>query len=182
MFEIIAGCFDRHGDKRYGEFVTQRQHAIQCATMASQEGASGALIAAALLHDVGHMLDETLGSRDPADDLMHEASGARFLSQWFPKEVTEPVRLHVIAKRFLCGNEPAYYETLSPASKHSLALQGGPMSADAQQQFLTTPFAREAIALRRWDDFAKDTDRELALSIEDFKELLESLVRPEAIA
>ncbi|MGA1207364.1 MAG: HD domain-containing protein [Litorivicinaceae bacterium] len=179
MYELIRGCFDRHGDKRYGEFVTQRQHALQCATLASQEGATGALIAAALLHDIGHMLEPTHGSREPADDLMHEASGAQFLAQWFPREVTEPVRLHVIAKRFLCGNETAYYDTLSPASKYSLELQGGPMSADAQRQFLTTPFAREAIALRRWDDLAKDSDLELALSLEDFNELLESLMRPE---
>ena len=131
MFDAIEQCFAKHGDKNYGEFVTQRQHALQCAMLASQEGSSSALIAASLLHDIGHMLDHSIGSKNPGEDLVHEVTGADFLAQWFPKEVTEPVRLHVVAKRFLTGNDFEYYNTLSPASKHSLDLQGGPMSADA---------------------------------------------------
>ena len=106
---------------------------------------------------------------------MHEVKGANFLAQWFGKEVTEPVRLHVVAKRFLTGNDPAYYDTLSPASKHSLELQGGPMTADAQRQFLEIPYAREAIQLRRWDDQAKEQDLELSLELKDFREMLENL-------
>lgn len=176
MFDVIERCFAKHGEKKYGEFVTQRQHALQCATLASQEGASSSLIAAALLHDIGHMLDQSLGQKDPGEDLMHEVTGANFLGQWFPAEVTEPVRLHVVAKRFLTGNDPAYYDTLSPASKHSLDLQGGPMSADAQRQFLELPFARDAIQLRRWDDLAKEEELELSLDVDDFRELLEGLV------
>lgn len=182
MFDVIERCFAKHGDKKYGEFVTQRQHAVQCATLASQEGAASELIAAALLHDIGHMLDESLGQKDPGDDLMHEVTGANFLSQWFPKAVTEPVRLHVVAKRFLTGNDPSYYETLSPASKHSLDLQGGPMTAEAQRQFLNVPFAREAIQLRRWDDLAKEEDLELALDLADFRALLEGLMERSATA
>jgi Predicted HD phosphohydrolase len=175
MFDAIERCFETYGDKRYGEFVTQRQHALQCATLASQEGASSALIAASLLHDIGHMLGDTLRANEPLEDLMHEVKGANFLAQWFGKEVTEPVRLHVVAKRFLTGNDPAYYDTLSPASKHSLELQGGPMTADAQRQFLEIPFAREAIQLRRWDDQAKEQDLELSLELKDFREMLENL-------
>lgn len=181
MYETIERCFTQHGDKRYGEFVTQRQHALQCATLASQEGASSALIAAALLHDIGHMLETTLGSKEPGEDLMHEVSGANFLSQWFPAEVIEPIRLHVVAKRFLTGNDPAYYATLSPASKHSLDLQGGPMTVEAQRQFLEVPFAREAIQLRRWDDAAKETDLELSLDLDDFRGLLESLAKKDRV-
>ncbi len=181
MYEAIERCFAQHGDKRYGEFVTQRQHALQCATLASQEGASSALIAAALLHDIGHMLETTMGSKEPGEDLMHEVSGANFLSQWFPAEVIEPIRLHVVAKRFLTGNDPAYYDTLSPASKHSLDLQGGPMTVAAQRQFLEVPFAREAIQLRRWDDAAKETDLELSLDLGDFRGLLESLAKKERV-
>lgn len=176
MYDAIERCFSQHGDKKYGEFVTQRQHALQCATLASQEGSPSSLIAAALLHDIGHMLETSLGSAEPGEDLMHEVAGANYLSQWFPVEVTEPVRLHVVAKRFLTGNDPAYYETLSPASKHSLELQGGPMTAQAQRQFLEVPFAREAIQLRRWDDMAKEQDLDLSLQLSDFRELLESLV------
>jgi phosphonate degradation associated HDIG domain protein len=175
MFNAIEHCFDAHGDKRYGEFVTQREHALQCATLASQEGASSALIAASLLHDIGHMLDDAARSNEPSEDLVHEVKGANFLAQWFAKDVTEPVRLHVIAKRFLTGNDPAYYDTLSPASKHSLELQGGPMTADAQRQFLEIPYAREAILLRRWDDQAKEQDLELSLTLDDFREMLENL-------
>jgi phosphonate degradation associated HDIG domain protein len=175
MFDAIERCFNAYGDKRYGEFVTQRQHALQCATLASQEGASSALIAAALLHDIGHMIGDTIRGNEPAEDLMHEVKGANFLAQWFGKEVTEPVRLHVVAKRFLTGNDPAYYDTLSPASKHSLELQGGPMTADAQRQFLEIPYAREAIQLRRWDDQAKEQDLELSLALSDFREMLENL-------
>jgi phosphonate degradation associated HDIG domain protein len=181
MFETIERCFAEHGDKQYGEFVTQRQHALQCAMLASQEGSSSALIAAALLHDIGHMLDGSMVSKEPGEDLMHEVTGANFLAQWFPKEVTEPVRLHVVAKRFLTGNDPAYYDTLSPASKHSLDLQGGPMTIDAQRQFLDVPFAKNAIQLRRWDDQAKETDLDMSLALEDFRELLESLVSSETV-
>ena len=181
MFETIERCFAEHGDKQYGEFVTQRQHALQCAMLASQEGSSSALIAAALLHDIGHMLDGSMVSKEPGEDLMHEVTGANFLAQWFPKEVTEPVRLHVVAKRFLTGNDPAYYDTLSPASKHSLDLQGGPMTIDAQRQFLDVPFAKDAIQLRRWDDQAKETDLDMSLALEDFRELLESLVSSETV-
>jgi phosphonate degradation associated HDIG domain protein len=179
MFKVIEQCFAKHGDKKYGEFVTQRQHALQCAMLASQEGSSSALIAASLLHDIGHMLDHSIGSKNPGEDLVHEVTGADFLAQWFPKEVTEPVRLHVVAKRFLTGNDIEYYNTLSPASKHSLDLQGGPMSADAQRQFLNVPFAKEAIQLRRWDDQAKETDLDLSLQLSDFRELLESLANRE---
>jgi predicted HD phosphohydrolase len=89
------------------------------------------------------------------------------------------VRLHVVAKRFLTGNDLEYHNTLSPASKHSLDLQGGPMSADAQRQFLNVPFAKEAIQLRRWDDQAKETDLDLSLQLSDFRELLESLANRE---
>ena len=179
MFDTIEQCFAKHGEKKYGEFVTQRQHALQCAILASQEGSPSALIAAALLHDIGHMLDHSIGSKNPWEDLAHEVTGAEFLSQWFPKEVTEPVRLHVIAKRFLTGNDPTYYDTLSRASKHSLDLQGGPMSIEAQRQFLNVPFAKEAIQLRLWDDQAKETDLDLALQLSDFRELLESLANRE---
>lgn len=150
------------GNRRYDEAVTQREHALQCAQLAEQAGAPASLIIAALLHDIGHLLanlDEP-AARHGVDD-RHEKSGARWLARWFGPAVTEPLRLHVDAKRYLCADTGAgadnndYYETLSPASKRSLALQGGPFTADEAAVFAAEPYGAAATDLRRWDDAAK---------------------------
>lgn len=78
-----------------------------------------------------------------------------FLRGLLPDAVLEPIRLHVDAKRYLCTMEPGYWETLSPASQHSLVLQGGPFTPKEAMQFAAQPFAQEAIRLRRYDDHAK---------------------------
>jgi len=148
----------RKGAELYGgEAVTQKQHALQCAQLAENEGAPAALIAAALLHDVGHLFehgfDEALAS---GKDWRHEELGERFLGAWFGPEVTEPVRLHVAAKRYLCAVEPAYREGLSAASEHSLMLQGGPMSPEEVAVFEEKPYFEHGVRLRRWDDRGKD--------------------------
>jgi predicted HD phosphohydrolase len=105
-------------------------------------------LAAALLHDVGHLLGES--------DARHGSGGARWLAQWFGAAVTEPVRLHVAAKRCLCATEPGYFARLSPESVRTLALQGGPMTPEQAAAFEALPRARDAVAVRRWDDEAKD--------------------------
>lgn len=152
----ITDLFDRHGDNRYGEHVNQREHMLQCAKLAEDAGDTPAMIAAALLHDVGQFLE---GAGDAAEahghDAAHERLGEVFLSQWFPEEVTAPIFLHVAAKRYLCAVEPGYMEDLSGASALSLSLQGGPFDEAECRTFETHPFFKEAIRLRRYDDAGK---------------------------
>jgi gamma-butyrobetaine dioxygenase len=167
--EAIAGLFAGPGARDYlGEPVTIGVHMRQAGMLAEAAGSASALVAAALLHDIGHLRNET--------DSRHGDAGAEWLSQWFGEEVTEPVRLHVAAKRYLCATEPGYLGLLSEESVRTLALQGGPMTAGQAAAFEALPFARDAVAVRRWDDEAKDpavTPPEFA----HFEALLSKLVR-----
>ncbi len=152
----IRSAFFRRGNESYGEGVSQLEHAIQCAAFAQRDGAAPALVAAAYLHDIGHLLHDL--PQDIADsgvDTQHEATGSAWLSQYFGLELTEPVRMHVAAKRYLAATEPSYFDLLSDASKLSLRLQGGPMSAEQVQAFEAEPFFDDAILLRRWDEEGK---------------------------
>ena len=153
----IETLFGRHGHIEYaGEGVTQLEHALQAASLAEQEAAGDALVTAALLHDLGHMLNlqgET-PTRRGIDD-QHQYFAIPFLRALFPPAVIEPIRLHVDAKRALCALEPDYYANLSEDSKRSLALQGGAFSAADAAAFATRPHARDAMRVRRWDDAAK---------------------------
>jgi len=147
--EVIGELFAGPGARDYlGEPVTIGTHMLQAGALAEAAGAEGALVAAALLHDVGHLRGET--------DDQHGPAGARWLSRWFGEAVTEPVRLHVAAKRYLCAAEPGYFGLLSAESVRTLALQGGPMAPAEQAAFEALPHARAAVAVRRWDDAAKD--------------------------
>src|SRR5678816_4627973 len=153
LLEIFAG----RATRRYGlSDVNQLQHALQAAALAEADGAPPATVLASLLHDVGHMIHD-LGE-DPASrgvDDMHEQLGAEWLACRFGPEVSEPVRLHVAAKRYLCTIEPDYFGKLSPDSVRSLGLQGGPMSADELAAFRAHPQHAEAVRLRRFDEAAK---------------------------
>jgi gamma-butyrobetaine dioxygenase len=152
----IRAAFARRGAETYGEGVSQLEHALQCAACAERDGAGPGLIAATLLHDIGHLIhDLPADIADQGIDTQHESLGSAWLSQHFGPEVTEPVRLHVAAKRYLATVEPGYFELLSPASVQSLQLQGGPMSAEECRRFAAEPFADDAIKLRRWDDEGK---------------------------
>lgn len=154
---ILYELIEERGETLYGgEAVTQLQHALQCAQLAENEGASPALITAALLHDVGHLLEDDFEDAPAHDaDRRHEDLGDAFLARWFGPDVTEPVRLHVAAKRYLCAVEPGYLAGLSPASRHSLMLQGGPMNETEVAEFEAGPHAEDAVRLRRWDDLGK---------------------------
>jgi len=141
--DTLLSLLQKGADSAYsGERVTQLEHALQCALFARESKASPSLIAAALLHDVGHML---LGGEREAMaagiDQEHEKSGADHLAQWFGAEVSEPVRLHVAAKRYLCTADADYFARLSPVSVRSLELQGGPMSQDEAARFAAGPHA-----------------------------------------
>jgi phosphonate degradation associated HDIG domain protein len=154
---FIADIFERRGAESYlGEQVSMSEHMLQGAVLAEAEGAPEELVAAALLHDIGHYTSE-FGPMSLGDerDNYHEESGAMVLAPFFPPVITECVRLHVRAKRYLCATDKGYCDRLSEASKHTLMLQGGPMSAEEVAEFETNPFHREAVRVRIWDDEGK---------------------------
>lgn len=156
---VVELMSSRGGDSYFGEPVTVLEHCLQAAYFAQEARSSDALIAAALLHDVGHLLHaEGEDVAEAGVDTRHEELAERMLSAHLPTAVTEPIRLHVAAKRYLCFADPSYRDALSPSSVLSLGLQGGPMSREEAEAFLALPHAREAVALRRWDDEAKIPD------------------------
>ena len=141
----------------FGEAVTETEHALQSAHLAETSGAANELIAAALLHDIGHLLHglgEDIAER--GIDGGHEEGGAAWLASYFGPVVIDPVRLHVAAKRYLCAVDLEYRLALSAASQRSLDLQGGPFSVEEARRFECEPFWEAAVALRRWDDAAKE--------------------------
>ncbi|MFJ1767619.1 phosphonate degradation HD-domain oxygenase [Amycolatopsis sp. NPDC088138] len=156
----LAALFDGPGTEDYlGEAVTQAEHMRQAGALAEAAGAPDELVAAALLHDVGHFHGALSGHDLMAgNDNRHGDSGSAWLGQWFGPAVTEPVRLHVAAKRYLCAVDPGYHARLSPASVHTLGVQGGPMTEPEAREFEGNPHHAEAVALRRWDDEAKDPE------------------------
>jgi [1-hydroxy-2-(trimethylamino)ethyl]phosphonate dioxygenase len=156
IVDEIVDLYAHKGDASYGEGVTISEHGLQAALLAEQEDQKAPMIVAALLHDIGHLLHDL--PEDVADqgiDTQHESLASAWLSQYFPKAVSEPIRLHVAAKRFLCTTVPGYLADLSPASVQSLALQGGQMSTEESEAFRSEPFMADALLLRRWDDQAK---------------------------
>lgn len=165
--------------ERYDEEVSQLDHALQTAAHARAAGASDALVAAALLHDVGHLLELRSGGRADGQvevDLGHEGRGARYLGALLPPAVTGPIALHVAAKRYRCAVDPGYAATLSAGSVRSLARQGGPMGPDEVARFEAHPAHADAVALRSWDDAGKVEGLEVA-PLEAYRPLLEGLVR-----
>jgi phosphonate degradation associated HDIG domain protein len=157
LVERIFELFSLRGSAAYhGESVSQLEHALQAAWLADRQGAPEHLVLAALLHDVGHLLEgQAEDLAEQGIDGGHELAGELFLASGFGPEIVEPIRLHVAAKRYLCAVEPAYGDALSPASRRSLELQGGPMSAGECAEFQANPRHGDAIRLRRWDDQAK---------------------------
>ncbi len=160
IVEFIADIFARCGDEEYlGEPVTMAQHMLQGAYLAEQKGMREEIIVAALLHDIGHFTSE-FGTFTMADtsDRFHEEAGARILEAFFPSVVTDCVRYHVAAKRYLCAVKPEYFDQLSEASVHSLNLQGGPMTDDEVAEFECNPNAEDIVAVRYLDDAGKHPD------------------------
>jgi [1-hydroxy-2-(trimethylamino)ethyl]phosphonate dioxygenase len=158
--EEVLDLFERKGREAYfGEEISILEHSLQAAWFAQQSGAEPHVVVAALLHDVGHLLHEM--PEDIAEhgvDARHEVIGEAWLRPRFGPEISEPVRLHVDAKRYLCAVEPEYLKELSPSSIQSLQLQGGPFRDDEGRAFEQNPHFRAAVALRRWDDAAKSTE------------------------
>jgi len=175
--EVIAIYQARGGEAYFGECVSVTEHGLQAAHFAEAEGAPETLVLAALLHDVGHLLEAVPEAiEDWTLDAHHEEIGARWLARRFAADVSEPVRLHVPAKRFLCATDSGYFARLSPASVHTLKLQGGPMTAREVAQFEAEPFWREAVRVRRCDDQGKVAGLRTA-TLRDYTALIERLAR-----
>jgi len=154
--ELLDLLSTKGRDAFFGEQVSVLDHSLQCACLAEQSRASPAAIAAALLHDIGHLLPELpAGIAQQRRETWHEEIGAECLSQRFGAAVAEPVRLHMAAKHYLCATDPDYISQLSPASVENLRVQGGPMSREEVRAVDALPSARLAVQLRRWDDEAK---------------------------
>jgi phosphonate degradation associated HDIG domain protein len=159
----IMEIYATRGDDHYGEDVSQREHAEQCAHHARADGASDALVIAALLHDIGHLLHKFgENAADRGIDTKHERIGSGFLARALPAEVTEPIALHVRAKRYLATTNPDYLDCLSGASMQSFVLQGGVMSAEEIEAFLAEPHHVGAMKLRSYDELGKVVGMEIA--------------------
>jgi phosphonate degradation associated HDIG domain protein len=181
IVDEICDLFATKGHAAYiGEPVSQLEHALQSAYHALQAGADDELVVAALLHDVGHLI-----TRLPEDcaehgiDDRHEALGQAWLKQHSLPAVSEPVRLHVAAKRYLCATDSAYMQQLSAASQTSLKLQGGPFTPAEAAEFEANPHYREAVALRRWDDLAKVPDMQVP-TLDHYRERLARVLHDRA--
>ncbi|MCI5098048.1 MAG: HD domain-containing protein [Rhodobacteraceae bacterium] len=159
---FLGDIFDRRGGEEYlGEPVTMAEHMLQGATIAEQNGQDEIIIVSALLHDIGHFTSEFgTFTMDDTEDRYHEEAGAKVLEEFFPSVVTDCVRYHVAAKRYLCATKPEYFKRLSEASIHSLNLQGGPMNADEVAEFEANPNLKEIIAVRYLDEAGKRADME----------------------
>jgi len=154
--EVLAIYGARGGGLYFGERVSITEHGLQAAWFARLESAPEPLVIAALLHDIGHLLEAVPDDlAEWTSDARHEEVGARWLAERFRPEVSEPVRLHVPAKRYLCATDADYLRQLSSASVHTLKLQGGPMSTEEARAFEHEPYYREAVRVRRWDDQGK---------------------------
>ncbi|WP_191600020.1 HD domain-containing protein [Marinomonas algicola] len=174
---FLLEIFETRGPESYlGESVSMAEHMEQSAACAYEDGASDELIIAALLHDIGHFIgDFELDALENGIDNFHEDSGAIILERFYPPEISEPVRLHVAAKRYLCTVDDHYYDKLSAASVNSFNLQGGKMSASEVAEFEANPHHKAAIKLRHYDDDGKVQGRTI-YKIDHYQPLLESLL------
>ncbi|MGQ7934350.1 phosphonate degradation HD-domain oxygenase [Paraburkholderia sp. D1E] len=157
----IRSLFEQYGNLAYsGEPVTQLEHALQSGALAEEAGVHDELVAAAFLHDLGHLLN--LQGETPTErgiDDLHQYFALPFLRPVLSDAVLEPIRLHVDAKRCLCAIDDTYFGQLSIDSVRSLELQGGIFSKEEAEVFLQKPYAEDALHLRKWDDRAKEENR-----------------------
>ena len=177
VVEFILDLFARRGAEEYmGEAVSMAQHMEQSAACAVSHGADDELIIAALLHDIGHFVgDFPIDALENGIDNLHENAGAQFLAPYFPAAVTEPIRLHVAAKKYLCAVDNTYMQRLSAASIQSLEVQGGPMSEAEIDEFESNPYYQLAVKVRIYDDDGKVSGLDIK-PVTAYRDTLESLL------
>ncbi|MEJ0014211.1 MAG: HD domain-containing protein [Actinomycetota bacterium] len=175
-YEEIETIFSSGVSEEYlGEDVKLVEHMLQCADLAREAGAPDHLIVASLLHDIGHLLvDDAPGAHDSGVDAHHDEVGARWIEARFPSLVSEPVRLHVAAKRYLVTTNADYLSKLSHASVQTLYMQGGPLNQEEVVDFISRTGAEDAVRVRLWDDLAKIRDKKTS-SLSDFREAIDAL-------
>ncbi|MEI6648581.1 MAG: HD domain-containing protein [Actinomycetes bacterium] len=178
-YDEIAALFSSGESAEYlGEEVMLVEHMLQCAALALEAKASDELVVAALLHDIGHLLvEDALGAQEAGVDARHDVVGAEWVGRRFPQTVSEPIKLHVAAKRYLVSSDPKYFAQLSPASVHTLNLQGGFFTEMESQAFLALPGAEGAIQVRLWDDQAKIAGKSIP-DLSAFKPMIDFLAFP----
>ncbi|CAB3775514.1 2-amino-1-hydroxyethylphosphonate dioxygenase (glycine-forming) [Paraburkholderia ultramafica] len=179
----IRSLFEQYGNLAYsGEPVTQLEHALQSGALAEEAGADDDLVAAAVLHDLGHLLN--LQGDTPTErgiDDLHQYFALPFLRPVLLDAVLEPIRLHVDAKRCLCAIDDTYFGQLSADSVRSLELQGGIFSKDEAEAFLRKPYAEDALRVRKWDDRAKEQNRATP-DLDHYLGVVERVMRKDAAA
>jgi phosphonate degradation associated HDIG domain protein len=179
--EILKVFAKRGAGAYFGESVSMTEHGLQAAYFARGAAAPPPLVIAALLHDVGHLVvDVPDDLEDWVEDAHHEETGSKWLAKRFPPSVSEPVRLHVPAKRYILAVDPAYFAKLSPASVVTLKLQGGPMSPDEVARFEKEPYYRDAVKVRQWDDQGKVAGLTTP-TLADYREWLEELAAQRSV-
>ena len=176
IVDYLLEIFAVRGPESYlGEPVSMADHMEQSAACAIEDNAPDSLVVAALLHDIGHFIgDFPLDALENGTDNLHEDAGGAILEKFYPPEVSEPVRLHVAAKRYLCTVDDSYYGRLSEASINSFNLQGGKMSAEEVAEFEANPHHKAAVRLRYYDDDGKVAGRTIH-KIDWYRPMLEAL-------
>ena len=173
ILDKIISNFKNNKSLYIGEKITISEHMIQSAMLAEKAKSNEDIVCSCLLHDYGHFIIE-----DPdklvknEKDGKHESIGYEYLKNFFNKEIVEPIKYHVLAKRYLVRGKK-YFNLLSEASKISLKLQGGPLNNKESKEFENKEYFNSAVLVRKFDEAAKKKDVKIK-SIDNYKSLLNS--------
>ena len=171
--DLLFNFIREEGKTNYDESVTQIQHSLQTASLARTEDGRSHIVIASLLHDIGHLLIDENDSKNNflKKDLYHEIIASNFLKDFFSEEITETIRLHVVAKRYLCSIDNSYYESLSKASKNSFEVQGGALKKEEINELENNKYFKDSVRLRKWDDRGKVSLKEVE-ELDTYKEMI----------
>ena len=173
ILDKIISNFKNNKSLYIGEKITMSEHMIQSAMLAEKTKVNDDLICSCLLHDYGHFIIEDPDELVKNDkDGEHESIGYEYLKNFFKKEIVEPIKYHVLAKRYL-ARDKKYFNFLSDASKTSLRLQGGALNDMESKEFEKKNYFKNSVLVRKFDEAAKKTGLKMK-TIDDYKSLLNS--------